>query len=155
MAPRATRQLVSFKSELKPIGAQTSRLVTRFRNRARFILTRARSLDSYWDQTWQGQGAGYESAAGFSNTYKLRGGGGARFVDLLDAVSAAAPEMRIRFTSPHPKDFPDAVLQLIAERRNICKSLHMPAQSGSSSMLQRMRRLEQVPVYRPRGMHAA
>lgn len=48
--------------------------------------------------------------------------------------------MRIRFTSPHPKDFPDEVLQLVAERANVCNALHLPAQSGSSACLQRMGR---------------
>lgn len=48
--------------------------------------------------------------------------------------------MRIRFTSPHPKDFPLPLLQLIAERPSLCNSLHLPAQSGSSTVLQRMRR---------------
>lgn len=48
--------------------------------------------------------------------------------------------MRIRFTSPHPKDFPDEVLHLIAERRNICQQIHLPAQSGSSKVLKAMRR---------------
>jgi tRNA A37 methylthiotransferase MiaB len=61
-------------------------------------------------------------------------------VDLLEAVSRAAPGVRFRFTSPHPKDFPSAVLQLIAERPNLCSQLHIPAQSGSSSVLERMRR---------------
>lgn len=45
-----------------------------------------------------------------------------------------------RFTSPHPKDFPDEVLHLIAERPNICKYIHLPAQSGNSAVLDRMRR---------------
>lgn len=45
-----------------------------------------------------------------------------------------------RFTSPHPKDFPDEVLHLIAERPNICKQIHLPAQSGNSTVLDRMRR---------------
>jgi tRNA A37 methylthiotransferase MiaB len=48
--------------------------------------------------------------------------------------------MRIRFTSPHPKDFNDATLEVVAAHDNICKHLHMPAQSGSTSVLQRMRR---------------
>lgn len=49
--------------------------------------------------------------------------------------------MRVfRFTSPHPKDFPDEVLHLIAERPNICKQIHLPAQSGNSVVLNRMRR---------------
>lgn len=48
--------------------------------------------------------------------------------------------MRVRFTSPHPKDFPLPLLQLIAERPSLCSSLHLPAQSGSTAVLARMRR---------------
>lgn len=48
--------------------------------------------------------------------------------------------MRIRFTSPHPKNFPTELLHLIAERPNLCKSIHMPIQSGSNTVLERMRR---------------
>ena len=48
------------------------------------------------------------------------------------------PEMRIRFTSPHPKDFPDDVLNVIRDRLNV--RVHMPAQSGSTATLERMRR---------------
>lgn len=63
-----------------------------------------------------------------------------RFVDLLEALSDVDPNLRIRFTSPHPKDFPDGLLQLMRDRDNICKQIHLPAQSGSTSMLERMRR---------------
>ncbi|XP_076618305.1 CDK5RAP1-like protein [Colletes latitarsis] len=76
---------------------------------------------------------------GFKTVYKNKKGG-RRFSDLLDKVSCINPEMRIRFTSPHPKDFPDEVLQLIAERPNICKRIHLPVQSGNSVVLERMRR---------------
>ncbi|XP_040275570.1 mitochondrial tRNA methylthiotransferase CDK5RAP1-like [Bufo bufo] len=76
---------------------------------------------------------------GFSTIYKPRQVG-FRFVDLLDQVSRIDPEMRIRFTSPHPKDFPDEVLHLIRERHNICKQIHIPAQSGSNRVLEAMRR---------------
>lgn len=76
---------------------------------------------------------------GFSTVYKPKKGG-LRFVDLLDQVSRIDPEMRIRFTSPHPKDFPDEVLHLLRERHNICKQLHIPAQSGSNRVLEAMRR---------------
>lgn len=61
-------------------------------------------------------------------------------MDLLDKVSEIAPNVRFRFTSPHPKDFPEALLHLIKSRKNICKQIHLPAQSGSSSVLERMRR---------------
>mmetsp|Transcript_26891 Transcript_26891/g.43707 ORF Transcript_26891/g.43707 Transcript_26891/m.43707 type:complete len:849 (+) Transcript_26891:42-2588(+) len=80
------------------------------------------------------------SNAGFSNMFRLRQGDGHRFADLLDAVSALDPELRVRFTSPHPKDYPPALLTLMAERPNICNHLHMPAQSGSTTVLERMRR---------------
>ncbi|XP_069508504.1 mitochondrial tRNA methylthiotransferase CDK5RAP1 isoform X2 [Ambystoma mexicanum] len=76
---------------------------------------------------------------GFGTLYKAKKGG-LRFADLLDKVSQVDPEMRIRFTSPHPKDFPDEVLQLIQERHNICKQIHLPVQSGSSRVLQAMGR---------------
>ena len=55
-------------------------------------------------------------------------------------MSDIAPEVRFRFTSPHPKDFPDAVLDVIASKPNLCRQIHMPAQSGNSEILSRMRR---------------
>ncbi|XP_004068980.1 CDK5 regulatory subunit-associated protein 1 isoform X1 [Oryzias latipes] len=76
---------------------------------------------------------------GFQTVYKPKQGG-LRFSDLLERASRVNPHMRIRFTSPHPKDFPDEVLELIAERENICKQIHLPAQSGSSQVLKAMRR---------------
>ncbi|XP_059925353.1 CDK5 regulatory subunit-associated protein 1 [Gadus macrocephalus] len=76
---------------------------------------------------------------GFRTLYRSKQGG-LRFADLLERVSHIDADMRIRFTSPHPKDFPDEVLQLIAERGNICKQIHLPAQSGSSQVLKAMRR---------------
>jgi tRNA A37 methylthiotransferase MiaB len=81
-------------------------------------------------------------ARGFRSVYKpSRSRDGAmRFGELLDLVADVDPEMRVRFTSPHPKDFPDEVLQIIRSRANVGKQLHMPAQSGSTSVLERMRR---------------
>lgn len=69
-----------------------------------------------------------------------RGGDGYWFHDLVEAVSSVSPELRVRFTSPHPKDYPTELLTLMAERPNVCNSLHMPAQSGSTSVLKRMKR---------------
>eukprot|EP01039_Chlorochromonas_danica_P000060 gene60-64_t len=84
----------------------------------------------------------YKATPGFNNLFrsKKRDLPGARFPDLLRAVAAINPEMRVRFTSPHPKDFPEEVLEAIAETPNICAALHLPVQSGSTSMLERMRR---------------
>jgi len=124
-----SRTLPSIEDEVRALSDQGYKEVTLL----------GQNVNSYWDQRSEG-GDGYRAAPGFSNVYKLREGGGARFVDLLDAVSRVDPQMRVRFTSPHPKDFPPEVLQLIGERSNICNQLHMPAQSGSSSVLERMRR---------------
>ncbi|XP_050507794.1 CDK5RAP1-like protein [Diabrotica virgifera virgifera] len=78
-------------------------------------------------------------ATGFKTVYRPKKGG-LRFADLLKEVAKVNPEMRIRFTSPHPKDFSDDVIDMIKSHHNICKNLHMPAQSGSSAVLERMRR---------------
>lgn len=72
--------------------------------------------------------------------YKLRDAPGARFSDLLDRAASAFPNIRFRFTSPHPKDFPEEVIDVISKHHNICKYIHLPAQSGSTSVLMRMRR---------------
>ncbi|ELT94625.1 hypothetical protein CAPTEDRAFT_178593 [Capitella teleta] len=80
-----------------------------------------------------------KNSRGFKTVYKPKVGG-RRFSDLLEKVSEVDPEMRIRFTSPHPKDFPDEVLYLIRDRKNICNHIHLPAQSGSNSVLKAMRR---------------
>ena len=82
------------------------------------------------------------SSSGFSNVFnsRQRSNPGARFSDLLATIAEIDPELRVRFTSPHPKDFPPDVLQAIASYPNLCSSLHMPLQSGSNSTLVRMRR---------------
>ncbi|CAB3230251.1 unnamed protein product [Arctia plantaginis] len=97
------------------------------------------NVNSYRDVTQATEKVDTQVAKGFRTVYKTKKGG-LRFVDLLEKVSAVDPEMRIRFTAAHPKDFPDEVLQIISERPNICKLLHLPAQSGSSAVLERMRR---------------
>jgi len=70
----------------------------------------------------------------------LRNNPGVRFAELLEISAKAFPDMRFRFTSPHPKDFPDEVLENIAKYHNVCKYIHLPAQSGNTEMLFKMRR---------------
>jgi MiaB/RimO family radical SAM methylthiotransferase len=82
----------------------------------------------------------YRVAPGFADLFKARRGGGVRFGELLERVAAVDPAIRVRFTSPHPKDFTDDVLETIAAHPNICKGLHLPAQSGSDAVLDGMRR---------------
>jgi tRNA-2-methylthio-N6-dimethylallyladenosine synthase len=62
------------------------------------------------------------------------------FSRLLELVALEVPEMRIRFTTSHPKDMSDATLEIIAKYENICKQIHLPVQSGSSRILKAMNR---------------
>ena len=62
------------------------------------------------------------------------------FPQLLRMVAEEAPEMRIRFTTSHPKDMSDETLRVIAEMPNVCKHIHLPVQSGSDRILKLMNR---------------
>ena len=62
------------------------------------------------------------------------------FPALLRRVAHEAPEMRIRFTTSHPKDMSDETLRVIAEEPNVCKHIHLPVQSGSNHILKLMNR---------------
>ena len=62
------------------------------------------------------------------------------FAQLLRLVAREAPQMRIRFTTSHPKDMSDETLQVIAEEPNVCKHIHLPVQSGSDRILKLMNR---------------
>ncbi len=62
------------------------------------------------------------------------------FADLIEQVSDVPGIKRIRYTSPHPKDYPMKLLRVMAERENVCKQLHMPLQAGNSRVLKKMNR---------------
>ena len=62
------------------------------------------------------------------------------FPELLRKVAQTVPDMRIRFTTSHPKDMSDETLHVIAEYPNICKHIHLPVQSGSDRILKLMNR---------------
>ena len=62
------------------------------------------------------------------------------FPELLKRVAEAVPNMRIRFTTSHPKDMSDETLQVMANHQNICKHIHLPVQSGSNRILKLMNR---------------
>ena len=62
------------------------------------------------------------------------------FARLLSMVADAAPEMRVRFTTSHPKDMSDEIIATIAKYPNICNHIHLPVQSGSNSVLKNMNR---------------
>jgi tRNA-2-methylthio-N6-dimethylallyladenosine synthase len=62
------------------------------------------------------------------------------FAKLLDMVASISPELRVRFSTSNPRDMTDDVLHVIASHPNICKYIHLPVQSGSTPVLERMNR---------------
>ena len=62
----------------------------------------------------------HKNSTGFRELYKIRNKDGLRFTDLIHKLSLIAPEVRIRFTSPHPKDFPEELIDVIKNSNNIC-----------------------------------
>ena len=62
------------------------------------------------------------------------------FPELLRTVARAVPDMRVRFTTSHPKDMSDETLHVIADEPNVCRHIHLPVQSGSSRILKLMNR---------------
>lgn len=111
---------------------------TRGRERSRgleSILNEIRDLKSknYKEVTLLGQTV---------NSYKYTQEDGRiiEFPELLSIIAEMVPDMRIRFTSPHPKDMTDETLEVIAKYSNICRFIHLPVQSGSNKILQLMNR---------------
>jgi tRNA-2-methylthio-N6-dimethylallyladenosine synthase len=72
------------------------------------------------------------------NSYRHESGGD--FTDLVKRLLEETSIRRIRFTSPHPHDFPERMLRLMASTDRFCSSIHLPVQSGSTGVLRRMRR---------------
>ena len=70
----------------------------------------------------------------------IHGGDGVNFANLLEMVALISPELRIRFSTSHPKDITDDVLHAIAKYDNICNYIHLPIQSGNSRVLKLMNR---------------
>ncbi|KAL5010658.1 hypothetical protein ScPMuIL_012963 [Solemya velum] len=130
-----SRPIESIIDEVKALSEQGIKEITLL----------GQNVNSYRDMSQTSFFGGFDPlkivnlSKGFKTLYKPKKGG-RRFSDLLDRVSLVNSEVRIRFTSPHPKDFPDEVLHLIKERPNICEQIHLPAQSGSTEVLAAMRR---------------
>ncbi len=76
------------------------------------------------------------------NSYRYRAEDGTEvgFAKLLGMVAEAAPDMRIRFTTSHPKDMDDDIIATIARHPNVCNHVHLPVQSGSDAVLKAMNR---------------
>ncbi len=71
------------------------------------------------------------------NSYRT---GEVDFPELMRRVAEISPLLRVRFATSHPKDMSDRLLEVMASMPNICRSIHLPAQSGATSMLERMNR---------------
>ncbi|HEX8330059.1 MAG TPA: tRNA (N6-isopentenyl adenosine(37)-C2)-methylthiotransferase MiaB [Hymenobacter sp.] len=72
------------------------------------------------------------------------------FAQLLERVALISPALRVRFSTSHPKDITDEVLHTMARHENICKYIHLPAQSGNSRVLALMNRTYDRPWYEER-----
>ncbi|XP_057542224.1 CDK5RAP1-like protein [Amaranthus tricolor] len=127
----------------RPVDSIVREVEELYKEGVKEVTLLGQNVNSYNDASGVEQdvepGTHWEYSEGFSSMCKVKTKG-LRFSDLLDRLSSEFPEMRFRYTSPHPKDFPDDLLYLMRDRHNICKSIHLPAQSGNSEVLERMRR---------------
>ena len=102
---------------------------------------RSRDVESILSEVRDLQEKGYKEVTLLGqnvNSYSLTNN--FTFPQLLETVAEAVPEMRIRFTTSHPKDMSDETLEVIARHKNICKFIHLPVQSGSNRILKLMNR---------------
>ena len=101
---------------------------------------RSRTAESIIEELQQLSDQGYKEVTLLGQNVNSYDDGDHSFADLMYKASQVDPEMRIRFSSPHPKDFPEELLEIIAEQPNLCNYIHIPAQSGNNEVLERMRR---------------
>ena len=106
---------------------------------------RSRDVESILNEVRDLTGKGYKEITLLGqnvNSYRFENSDGTvtDFPTLLRTVAQAAPGVRIRFTTSHPKDMSDETLRVIAEEPNVCRHIHLPVQSGSSRILKLMNR---------------
>ena len=106
---------------------------------------RSRDVDSILNELYDLQSRGYKEATLLGqnvNSYRYQKADGTvvDFADLLEIVADAVPNMRIRFTTSHPKDMSDRTLEAISRHHNLCKFIHLAVQSGSNKILKLMNR---------------
>ncbi len=106
---------------------------------------RSRDMESILNEVADLASKGYKEVTLLGqnvNSYHLpqAGGTAVTFPMLLRTVAEAAPGMRVRFTTSHPKDMSDETLQVIADMPNVCRHIHLPVQSGSDRILKLMNR---------------
>ncbi|MDE5661414.1 MAG: tRNA (N6-isopentenyl adenosine(37)-C2)-methylthiotransferase MiaB [Muribaculaceae bacterium] len=106
---------------------------------------RSRPVDSIMRELEDLRGRGFKEVTLLGqnvNSYSFKDSDGAvtGFDRLLALVAEAAPDMRVRFTTSHPKDMSDSTIEVIAAHPNICRHIHLPVQSGSNKVLKAMNR---------------
>ena len=105
-----------------------------FENGYKEVNLLGQNVDSYlWKECREGAAEGVP-------TGDAEEGEVVNFAKLLEMVAAISPELRVRFSTSHPKDISDEVIETIAAHENICRHIHLPVQSGSSRILEKMRR---------------
>ena len=101
---------------------------------------RSRSVDSILSEARTLYEAGYKEITLLGQNVNSYSCEGVSFAKLLGKVADIADDLRVRFATSHPKDLSDELIEMMARRENICKAIHLPAQSGSDVMLERMNR---------------
>lgn len=105
---------------------------------------RSRDVESILNEVRDLQAKGYKEVTLLGqnvNSYHFeKDGEDVTFPMLLRKVAQAVPDMRVRFTTSHPKDMSDETLEVIAQTPNVCKHIHLPVQSGSTRILKLMNR---------------
>jgi tRNA-2-methylthio-N6-dimethylallyladenosine synthase len=101
---------------------------------------RSRPLESVVDETRNLVSAGYTQVTLLGQNVNSYDHDGHSFTDLIAAAAEVPGIRRVRFTSPHPKDFPDDLLEVIRDNPRVCKHVHLPLQAGSDRILGLMRR---------------
>ena len=101
---------------------------------------RSREVDSILNEVKDLERKGYKEVTLLGQNVNSYQCGEVGFPQLLGIVAEAAPDMRIRFTTSHPKDMSDETLEVIAAHKNICRHIHLPVQSGSNRILKLMNR---------------
>ena len=120
---------------------------------------RSRSIESVVDETIQAVSQGFVEITLLGqnvNSYRTPEG---EFPELLKAVASVEGVKRVRYTSPHPQDIDDALLEVMRDYENICNYIHLPLQAGSDRILKRMNRtytkqefldlVDKIKVYMP------
>jgi tRNA-2-methylthio-N6-dimethylallyladenosine synthase len=101
---------------------------------------RSREVDSILNEVRDLQERGFKEVTLLGQNVNSYQRGNVGFPQLLATVATTVPDMRIRFTTSHPKDMSDETLEVIANHKNICRHIHLPVQSGSNRILKLMNR---------------